>query len=270
MKLTIILLSICTLSLFTASCDYIKNHDRPHLELTGESPYRLDISNFTWSYGLTSINELNGDFEKLDEKVYNALNGKSGLCSIFIQSQQKDQYGKLIGTVENFGQIDINELNRYEDWHYWHNNAGIRPMILKRIQSKVNEPIAQVKPPTIDTIDYSVVPAPKKLVYENYLFSMEDLHPSEDDRADIDSNTYVVEGTITRVSFDKGLIEIKGNKGQVCIADFSPYEVAVDVREKLELAIRPGNAIKSLCDFKDGGRVELVAAKVTDAVARSM
>jgi len=76
--LKILMASVMLLSI--SSCNYIKNYDKPHLELINQTPYKLNISNFDWSYGVVAINQFSGDFDKLDEKVYDLLQGKSGSC----------------------------------------------------------------------------------------------------------------------------------------------------------------------------------------------
>ena len=106
---------------------------KPYLELSGNSSHRLNISEFVWGYGMTEINQFNGDFDKLDEKVYDLLKGKSGTSSVYIEAKVVDKYGNSNSTMNYVGDINIDELNKYQDWQVWHNDAGIRTIIYKNV-----------------------------------------------------------------------------------------------------------------------------------------
>jgi hypothetical protein len=120
----------------TASCSYIQNYDKPHLELSEQSPYTLTITKFSCGYGITEFNHFSGDFDKLDEKVYDALKGKSGSCKVYLEQQGKDNYGNDSHATNYIGDINIDELNKYQDWTYWQKDAGIKTLLYKNINKQ--------------------------------------------------------------------------------------------------------------------------------------
>jgi hypothetical protein len=120
--------------LFTLTgCDYIRNYDKPHLELSGSGPYVLNVTDFPWSYGLIGFNEFNGDFDKLDEKVYTLLQGKNGVCQVYIEQKGTDKYGNSNSALHYFGNINIDELNKYQGWQYWHKAGGVQAIIYSHL-----------------------------------------------------------------------------------------------------------------------------------------
>ncbi|MXV17728.1 hypothetical protein [Hufsiella ginkgonis] len=104
---------------------------KPYVELDDRS-LNLTISEFKWGYGTASINSFSGDFEKLDEKVFDALEGKQGSCRVYMLNSTTDSYGKVKITNDYIGDIDLSELSKYENWHYWHRNKGISAMLYKK------------------------------------------------------------------------------------------------------------------------------------------
>lgn len=121
-----VLIVICSV---ITGCDYIENYNKPSLDLSGSSSYTLRISEFVWSYGTIEFNRYSGDFEKLDRKVFNLLKGKTGTCTVYINSKVRDQYGSEKSESQLIGDLDLKELNKYESWEYWHKNAGIKQLL---------------------------------------------------------------------------------------------------------------------------------------------
>lgn len=103
-------------------------NQKPHLELTNETPYQLTISDFNWGYGMTAINQFNGDFGELDKRVFDLLKGKEGICKVYVEDNSKDKHGNAGHESTYFGDLDLSELNRYSDWEYWHKEAGMRKL----------------------------------------------------------------------------------------------------------------------------------------------
>ncbi len=123
------ILTLLWVSTLVISCDFVKNYNKPNLELSNSTPYTLRISEFDWSYGRIEFNKYSGDFERLDRKVFNLLKGKTGTCTIYMTSKVRNQYGTEKSESQLIGDLDLKELNKYESWEYWHKNAGIKQLL---------------------------------------------------------------------------------------------------------------------------------------------
>jgi len=263
--LKILMASVMLLSI--SSCNYIKNYDKPHLELINQTPYKLNISNFDWSYGVVAINQFSGDFDKLDEKVYDLLQGKSGSCEVYIELKNIDRYGNSNKTLKYVGVINIDELNKYQDWHYWQRDDGMRMLIYKRILWKQSQNADSTAVYTDTTIHQS---APINQHFDTviqirnkvYHFSETMLYPTEEDRKDLDSNRFVVNGVIEDANFLNGVIQVQTNSELLNI-QFNPFDLSSDVDYKLRLALANGNHIRSICAKDGASALNLVSCKVT-------
>lgn len=153
-------------------------NNKPNLSLSDQSPYTLNITDFAWSYGLTEINKFNGDFEKLDQKVFDLLKGKNGTCKVYIEDTNKDQYGRITKLNKYVGVIELAELNKYETWEYWHKNAGIKTLIYKFINkhtTAIQVDSVAMEPSSLDnTIEPIPVPAVDSIDHTQDLVSSED------------------------------------------------------------------------------------------------
>ncbi|MDB5288427.1 MAG: hypothetical protein JWR05_3376 [Mucilaginibacter sp.] len=256
-------------------CSYIKDYDKPHLELTGQNPYNLTISKFTWSYGTTEINKFNGDFEKLDEKVYNLLKDKKGICKVYLESTSKDEYGKTNSASDYIGDINIDELNKFEDREYWHKNGGTLHLLYQKfiLKSRDNSPSflsdsAKMNSVKFDSMSPPIVPRRQEITPATtkvYGFSTQMLYPLADDRNSFNKNQFIVDGTITAADVDNGVMKVKETDGEEIIVQFYPDNCSSAVRNDLKLAIKPGNSIKSICAQADARTMVLVTAEITEA-----
>ena len=118
-------LSIFILLLCLTSCT--NNSKDPILELKVKNPYQLVISHFQWSYSAL-INTATGDFDLIEEKVYNLLKGKEGLCEVYLV----DNNNRLI----SIGMINIQYVNNAVDWMAWR-KRGILSMLERTYQKQM-------------------------------------------------------------------------------------------------------------------------------------
>jgi len=265
-------LLLAVILLLTASCDYIRNYDRPHLELTGQSPYTLNITKFSWGYGLVGFNQFSGDFDKLDENVYDLLKDKSGTCQVYMQAQDNDKYGNKDSTMKYIGDINIDELNKYQDWHYWQTSAGIRTLLYKQIQGSTRPMADSAKAvnPT-DTVRHVAVTTPANSQAggnaqpNTYLFSIDDLYTTKETPSTLEQNRFVINGTIGDVDFDNGVFQVvTTDSGQVTV-QFYPSKASSNTALLLLQTLKSGNTIRCVGEQVNATTYDLLAAKITTA-----
>lgn len=90
----------------------------------------LYIDEFKYTVGMNGFNVIDGDFERLNEKVYKVLKGESGLCTVYIQQKHTDKYGISKMSYQNVGTLDLNELNNYTDLTFWQKSEELQELIL--------------------------------------------------------------------------------------------------------------------------------------------
>lgn len=265
--LTITLFAVLSLCC-TTSCDYIKNYDKPHLELLNQTPYTLNITKFDWTYGIVAINQFSGDFDRLDEKVYNLLKDKTGACQVYIELKNIDKYGSTNSTLKHIGVINIDELNRFQDWQYWQKDGGIRKLIYTHMILNQAHLLDSTVTTTVDTTIHPNPPInhppykPTRINKHIYSFSEAMLNPTEEDRKDLDSARFVVNGIIEDANFLNGVIQIQ-TKDELLNVQFNPFGLSSDVNYKLRLALAAGNHIKSICARAGANTLDLVSAEIT-------
>jgi len=264
-----IILSFLMVATLLCGCDYIKNYDSPHLELSDSGqPYMLKISNFAWGYGVVGFNRFNGDFDRLDEKVYDELKGKNGSCMVYMQRQRKDKYGNRDTTSKLIGEIDLTELNKYQDWTYWQKEGGIRKLLYQTIHRTDDStavidsskliPITQPKP-QIDTIQ----PKLTKVRVKVYSFTEDDLYSTPEYKNGLDSTQFEeVDGTIDGVNFNYTAFGIIDKTGKSFEVSFHPTEASTTIQKKLREALKNGSKIEAVCDPPGVTLVDLVSAKI--------
>ncbi|GAB3915380.1 hypothetical protein [Mucilaginibacter boryungensis] len=248
---------------------------KPYLELKGYTPYQLNVTEFPWSYGMTGFNQFNGDFDKLDYKVYDLLKGKSGICEVYLQSNGTDKYGNADKTFLHIGDINIDELNKFQDWHYWQKESGIRTLLYKHIvQPTADSARVTPEPPTITPTVTSDTTRPISNVVPNvtsrptYSFSFSDLYATPDNQRDIDVNRYIVNGTIGAVNYNNGVMQIITSDGEAVIVQFYPLEASSYTAERLMIALKEGNKIESVCARAGASTMDLVSAEITSRTRR--
>ena len=91
----------------------------------------MKIKNFSWSYGTTELNKFSGDFDKLDQMVFDSLKGIHGHCIAEMIEVNQNKYGNYDTTKRQLGSIDLKELNKFQSSEYWHKAGGIRRLIYK-------------------------------------------------------------------------------------------------------------------------------------------
>src|SRR4051812_19174135 len=100
-------ITVNVILMMTVGCNYINSFTKPTLSLVDGNTSELKISNFTWGYGVTAINQFSGDFEKLDSKVYELLKAKEGICKVYLEQVTKDKYGNSTSGFTYIGDINI-------------------------------------------------------------------------------------------------------------------------------------------------------------------
>lgn len=252
---------------------------KPRLELTGNNPYNLTISDFEWSYGITSINRYNGDFEKLDKKVFKKLNGKDGVCKIYLNSMIKDQYGKEKLETNYIGDFDLSDLNKYESWEYWHKNSGIISLLNNKYlsdntgpvstntDSELTEAIEELEPSKTSLTTPGSVLNTQSMETNVTKFSIthEELYPDLTDRDSHDFQTYTdqIAGTIQYADFYRGVLEVKSDDGQLYALRLIPDELPTSLKSDVRYFMRAGNRIACIATVAGARELIIVSATFT-------
>jgi hypothetical protein len=263
---------IISIAFVVTGCSYIKDYDKPHLELTGQNPYSLSISKFIWGYGTTEINKFNGDFEKLDEKVYEKLKGKQGTCKIFMEAITKDKYGKEVSKSDYIGDIELSELNKFQNWEYWHKESGIKSLLYKKyilVGDSEQVDSARMGSAKMDTIstdrtpNITIQPLQHLQKKRTYALQYSDLYPNPDNQNLSDERRHV-DGYITDVNFTNEVMVIKEDSGESLIVQFYPMEASSYTYNQLRLALKAGNRFEGTVARAGASTVDLASAYITE------
>ena len=95
----------------------------------------LHIEEFDFAIGIVGINQISGDLDKLNKKVFNLLNDKAGKCEVIFHIKSTDQYGNPTSELRSFGHIDIDELKKYQDSQYFTRAGGIQRLLDNQVKS---------------------------------------------------------------------------------------------------------------------------------------
>lgn len=259
------ILLVCFL---TTSCDFIANYKKPVLELSGSTPYILTISDFQWSYGRIEINKYSGDFEKLDRKVYDLLKGKSGKCAVYMTSLTKDQYGSDKVSKELIGELDLQELNKYESSEYWHKNAGIMQLLNQKYfpeRSEVPQQEEMNSVSALDEITNEVKQTTPSKSSETFSVTHEELYPDEEDRASHDFQSYTdpINGVISHSDYFNNILEVRGDDGELYALRIFPQNLSTYAMGQVRYFMRKGNRISCIATVAGARELEIVAIKFT-------
>lgn len=259
--LIVVIAVLMTDSLRNRLIGYFKS--KPYLELSGTSPSQLNITEFSWGYGITAINQFNGDFDTLDEKVFDLLKGKAGLCQLYLQETGKDKYGNGEKAMTYIGDIDINELSKFQSWKYWQQEAGIRTILYKKyLKQDSNITVDSLAVPTTSApVDQ---PATVLQPVITYSFSIDDLYPTEEKQNDFDQHPFDINGVIADVNFETGTMLVATSNDQYTV-HFYPLDASSYVAQRLMLALKRGNKISSVCARAGASSVDLLSAEITSS-----
>lgn len=268
-------------SLFIALIFFTGCNSKPSLELSATPPYTLKIVDFTWSYGLIEINKFSGDFETLDHKVFNLLEGKQGTCEVILVNSIRDKYGKESIKEMRIGAIDLTELNRYESWEYWHKETGIQRLLSNFLNppmpmadsAKVVDSSTNSRSINLDTTKAITL---TDTASNEISFTTEDLYNDEIDRtridslSHIDSGLYIIRGTICGLHPNKNIIEVKETKTMgtgsyhfIHLIHVYPYKAAsTSLTKKLISALKINNKIECVCTGDAGATELLISADI--------
>lgn len=111
---------------------YTKFKKSPHLvpnyifnkfvEVEGK---QVVITNFSCGVGRVGLNQIDGDFETLNNEVYSSLKGESGIYAVFlVYTNVKDSYGNDITRRSPCESVNADQLNLYKDVTYWVRSTG--------------------------------------------------------------------------------------------------------------------------------------------------
>ena len=163
------------------------------------------------------------------------------------------------------GDINIDELNRYQDWQFWQKDAGIRRLLSKQLADKLPTAKADstsianpIIPPATETI-----PAPSTA--EVYRFAMDDLYPTEEKQKYFDQHHFNITGTIGQVNFENGVMQVITNDGEMITVQFYPLDTSSYVAQRLMIALKQGNKIKSVCARAGASTLDLLSAEITSS-----
>jgi len=266
------ILYLCLLLTACSSCTYVKNYDKPHLELSGDGPYQLEISKFTWGYGMTSFNQFSGDFAKLDTKVFDLLKGKEGICKVYLQESTTDKYGKENTSMNYVGDIDITELNKFQTWEYWRKEHGIQVLLYKKFVAKPSMAMADSArdvPASLDsmskmdtTLKITIEPV-KNIQPKTYAFQITDLYPNPENQ-NLSEDRVTIIGYIDEVNITNGIMVIKENTGESTIVQFYPSEASSFTNRQMRLAFKEGNKFEGTVAKAGAVTVDLVSADISE------
>lgn len=122
MKKVILLL----ITIFLISCNFSQRVKKT----TGNQFVKVEysqviITDFDWGISRTGINEVDGDFETLNNEIFKSLKGKNGIYSILlIYNNVPDRFGNKTTNSYIYGSIDATKLSQYVDASYWVNDTG--------------------------------------------------------------------------------------------------------------------------------------------------
>lgn len=100
------------------------------------SPYlkfednKLYIDEFEYSFGVIEINKASGDFEKLNEKVFDLLIKEKGTCGIYVKVKSIDKYGNETEAYQYKGTIDIDEMRKFKNATFWAKSGGMQKLLI--------------------------------------------------------------------------------------------------------------------------------------------
>lgn len=110
--------------------EWYKNRDKnttsPYIEITSD---KLHLYNLHYTVGLTGINEVNTNISEFDELIWDKLKNSSGKFSIVRHDKFKNNYGTIENIVQDFGKIDLNELNKYQSLEDFRKDGGLFRLI---------------------------------------------------------------------------------------------------------------------------------------------
>lgn len=271
-----LLLCLCACKQFTSDSPLVEYND---------SNNSLNIKNFSWSYGTVELNSFHGDFDALDKKVFDLLKGKNGICEVRLQDTGKDKYGNPNDGMDNIGTIDIDELNRFQDWTYWQKEHGIRSLLYKKyIQRESTESTTDSSStPAYNNLDTTTrTPKSSTTVVDTtttipissadkdfgdtktYLFSVEQLYPTGTIPPDSESERFVITGTIDKIKFNEGVFGIITIDGDKVVMMFDPDHMEPSEVQRLSSVLVYGNKIKCVGTNAGERLYALLAAKIIE------
>lgn len=250
-----------------ASCD---TFTKPHVILSDNQPYQLTIADFNWNYGVTEVNKFSGDFETLDQKVFNTLQNKQGTCVILLKDTFNDHYGQPHDTSKTIGTVNLTELNRFKSWIYWHNDGGIQKMIYKFLFPPADSASTPSASSTNNVGNRPAFPIADENKPGAVYFAYYDLYQDTTERNSIrsllhvDSGLYKLTGVITGVYPSRSTIKIHTDDiiGDHLVRVY-PYKANSEQRDKLISMLRVGNLISSLCTSSLDDHEQLVSAEIS-------
>ena len=263
-----ICISLFIVLLLFSGCSYIDNYNSPTLELSGSSPYILRISDFDWNYGMVQINQYSGDFEKLDRKVFDLLKGKTGTCDVYMINKSRDKYGTEGTDMELIGEIDLAELNKYENWEYWHKSSGIIALLNEKNFPKP-KPIVKEEKNEWDSIVSAIKAKTKTKVVntttETFSVNHEELYPEDDERASHDFQSYTtpITGIISYSDYFNNIMEVRGDDGDLYALRIFPENLSTYAKSQIRYFMRKGNRIRCIATLAGARELEIVSATFT-------
>jgi hypothetical protein len=235
----------------------------------------LMVKNFIWGYGNIGVNQFSGDFETLDKEVFEALKGKTGTCIVKFKNTEKNKYGVDTTAIVEIGKLNIDELNRYQDWEYWHKTGGIKTLLYQKYIAPQENKSIDTDATATDSTGYferlnqqTAIPT-DSIIRKTYHFTYVELYPYKSTAIIPDNSNYPFEGIIKEVNtYTAGiLMTVKIDKGEfegkeayiMCY----PKRTSDDIAEKLLTVVKAGNRIDAECMQAGGGSFDLVAGTIT-------
>ncbi|MCC8410491.1 hypothetical protein LJ707_16230 [Mucilaginibacter sp. UR6-1] len=269
-KLGLFILLVCL-----SACKQIPFMGSPLVEYEKDKNL-LTVHNFKWSYGTIGINQFSGDFATLDKEVFEKLKGNSGSCLVLFKNVDKNKYGADSINVDTMGYININELNKFESWEYWHKAGGIKKMIYDKYIAR-QEDGSLLDSTRTDTVQVKD-PVQPDTAAGNYTtteptkFSYTDLYPNSDDYDSIILNNldYEFDGSITEVKeFDEGILLIISIKkgefaGKDALVMFYPDKSSTEATNRFLNVAKAGNTISAKCVQGTENTLNLISALIYD------
>lgn len=125
-----IILCVVIFSFKDKAIDWYNNRNNestdPQLEYVNS---RVHVYNLHYTVGLTGFNEVNTNMAEFDKLVWDKLKGNFGLRQVIKHNVGKDQYGNIEKKEQEFGSINLDELNKYQTFEDFKRAGGFYILI---------------------------------------------------------------------------------------------------------------------------------------------
>jgi hypothetical protein len=95
------------------------------------------ITDFQWQgSGASPYYDIYGDFDTLDKEMYRVLSDKSGVWEVVCKGTTKDNYGTDQNYSYPLGDINADDLKKYQSEKYWKEGGGAMTLFQNYMRKK--------------------------------------------------------------------------------------------------------------------------------------